>query len=217
MTSREGSSRLCVRFDAHLPQVRWGPLFHVFRLEQPHATLEWQPAELPSRDGSLLRDADVALLLEPPEDPGLSWLTLDRSPMAVVVAAGDALAHREELRVADLLDSPFPGAPSLHPGWMTFWTLDAQRGGPPQCTDDDVTTAAAALEVVAAGRAIATAPTWVAAGLAHPGVIVLPLQDGPEVRTRLVWRSDDDNHLVLSLIDLAAAWTKRGENGRGPG
>jgi DNA-binding transcriptional LysR family regulator len=147
----------------------------------------------------------------------LSWLTLDSSPMAVVVAAGDGLAHREQLRVADLLDSPFPGAPSSHSEWTTFWTLDAQRGGPPQYTDDDVTTIAAALDVVAAGRAIATVPTWVANGLAHPGVIVLPLQDGPDVRTRLVWRSDDDNYLVLSLIDLAAAWMERGAGGRGPG
>jgi DNA-binding transcriptional LysR family regulator len=214
MTSHVESSALRVLYDAHLPHVRWGPLFHVFRLEQPHAALEWRPSAFPSRVGSLLADADVALLVEPPEAPGLSWLTLDTSPMAVVVAAGDALAHREELRVADLLDSPFPGSPSSHPEWMAFWSLDAERGGPPRRTDDDVTTAAAGLEVVAAGRAIATVPAWAAAGLAHPGVIALPLQDGPDVRTRLVWRTDDDNHLVLSLIDLAAAWTGLGDGGR---
>jgi DNA-binding transcriptional LysR family regulator len=217
MTSPEESSPLRVHYDAHLPQVRWGPLFHVFRLEQPHATLEWRPAAFPSRNGSLLGDADVALRLEPPEDAGLSWLTLDRSPMAVIVAAGDPLAHREELRVADVLDRAFPGTPSSHPRWMAFWTLDAQRGAPPPFTEDDVTTAAEALDVVATGRAIATAPTWVATGLPHPGVIALPLRDGPEVRTRLVWRSDDDNQLVLSLIDLAAAWVKLGEDARDPG
>lgn len=209
MRSRDAGSPLRVLYDAHLPQTRWGPLFHVLRLEQPHATLEWRPAAFPSRDEPLLRGSDVALLLEPPEDPGLSCLTLDRSPMAVVVAAGDELAHREELRVADLLDRPFPGAPSSHPEWLMFWTLDAQRGGPPRYTDDDVTTAAAGLEVVATGRAIATVPAWMATGLAHPGIVVLPLQDAPEVRTRLVWRSDDDHHLVLSLIDLAATWMKR--------
>jgi hypothetical protein len=40
-------------------------------------------------------------------------------------------------------------------------------------------------------------------------VVALPLSDGPPVRTDLVWRSDDDNPAVRSLVDLATAWTGR--------
>ena len=59
-------------------------------------------------------------------------------------------------------------------------------------------------------------------GLAHPGVIALPLRDGPHVRTRLVWHSHTDNPIVDALLDLATAWTRDagtvpGPNGRTPG
>ena len=132
--------------------------------------------------------------------------------MSVIVAAGDRLANHTELRVADILDRPFPGGPNLNPEWTSFWTLDEQRGGPASCTADDVKSAEDALEVIAAGRAIGTLPTWMADGLAHPGVIALPLRDGPHIRTRLVWHSHPDDPIVDALLDLATAWTRDGRH-----
>jgi DNA-binding transcriptional LysR family regulator len=201
---------LRIVFDVGVPTARWGPLFHVFRLEHPGLRLEWQPAGFPTRRRPLLDGADVGLFVEPPPEAGWSALTLDVSPMAVIVAAGDRLAHDTELRLADILDRPFPGGPNLDPEWSSFWTLDEQRGGPAARTDDDVRSAADLLEVIADGRAIGTVPTWVADGLAHPGVIALPLRDGPPVRTRLVWHSNPDNPIVDALVDLATAWTRDG-------
>ena len=93
--------------------------------------------------------------------------------MVVIVAAGDPLAHHVGVRVADILDRLFPRSPALNPESTSFWTLNMERGSPPELTDDDVKTAEDALDVVAAGRAIATAPASVAIGLAHPGVIAL--------------------------------------------
>jgi DNA-binding transcriptional LysR family regulator len=205
-----GEAQITILFSVGMPHARWGPLFHVFRLEQPHVRLEWRPAGYPVRGRSVLEDADVGLLLEPPRERGLRGLTIDESPMIVIVAAGDPLGHRDELCVADILDRPFPGRPSLNSEWTSFWTLDHQRGGPPAVTDDDVRTAEHELAVVAAGRAIATAPAWAASGLAHPGVIALPLRDAPPVRTRLGWRADDDAPPVQALVDLAIAWTQDG-------
>ena len=210
MTDHAADSTIRVAFDADLPHARWGPLFHVFRLEQPGAGLEWRPARLPARERPLLEEADVGLFLEPPQSAGHDALTLDSSPMVVLVAAGDPLAHRDGLSIADILDRPFPGCRALHPGWAAFWTLDAYRGGPPAFTRDDVRTAEHALEVIAAGSAIGTAPSWVASGLTHPGVVALPLRDGPKARARLVWRSDDENPLVRSLVELAGAWSAVG-------
>jgi DNA-binding transcriptional LysR family regulator len=216
MTSRHGRTRVTIHFEARLPHARWGPLFHVFRLEQPHVRLDWKPGGYPTRERSLLDGADVGLFLEPPHQPGLVGLTLDTSPMVVIVAAGDPLAHHAEPRVADILDRPFPGSPNLNPEWTSFWTLDEQRGSPPELTDDDVETAEDVLQVVATGRAIATAPASVAIGLPHPGVITLPLRDGPQVRTRLLWRAGDDDPIIDSLVDLATAWTRHGPEDRTP-
>lgn len=208
MTAGGKSTQVTIRFDARLPHARWGPLFHVFRLEQPDVRLSWRPTGFPTRGHPLLEGADAALMLEPPRVPGLSGLTLDSSPMVVVVAAGHRLAGRHELAVADILDEPFPGGPDLDPQWAGFWTLDARRGRLARCTDDRINTADDGLEVIAAGRAIATIAASAAAGLAHPGVVALPLTDGPQVRTRLVWRSNDESPAVRSLVDLAVAWTR---------
>jgi DNA-binding transcriptional LysR family regulator len=203
-----GMTQLRVAFDAHIPHARWGPLFHVFCLEQPGVRLAWRSVGFPVHGRSLLDAADVGVFLHPPPEDGLGALTLDVSPMVVLMAAGHRLA-RDGLNVADVLDEPFPGAPNLDSAWTAFWTLDEQRGGPARRTDDDVASVAEALEVVAAGRAIATVPAWVASGLAHPGVVSLALRDGPPVSTRLLWRADEDNQLVRGLIDLALAWTRR--------
>jgi DNA-binding transcriptional LysR family regulator len=213
MTAR--GPQLRIVFEAGWPTARWAPLFHVFRLEHPDLCLEWQPTAFPIRGRSLLEGADVGLFVEPPPEAGCNALTLDVSPMVVIVAAGDRLAHLSELRVADILDRPFPGGPNLNPPWWTsFWTLDEQRGATATRTADDVKSAPDGLEVIAAGRAIGTLPTWMADGLAHPGVIALPLRDGPPVRTRLVWHSHPNNPIVDALLDLATAWTRDGRETR---
>lgn len=199
---------LRVSFDARLPSARWGPLFHVFCLEQPHVTLDWNPVGFPQPGRPLLEHADVGVLLNPPPDDEVRGLVLDQSPMVVVMAAGHRLAAGHELEVADVLDEPFAGTPALAPEWTAFWTLDAQRGAPAMRTDDDVRNAEQGLDVVAAGRAIATAPAWLANGLPHPGVVALPLRDAPPVTTRLVWRIGDDRPAVRSLAAFAAEWTR---------
>jgi DNA-binding transcriptional LysR family regulator len=200
---------LTVAFDSRLPYARFGPLFHVFRLEQPQVTFDWLPVGFPQSGCALLGRADVGLFLHPPNAQALSGLTIDASPMVVVMAVGHQLARHHELSVAEILDESFPGCPSLQQEWSAFWTLNEQRGAPAKCTDDDVRNAEEALAVVASGRAIATVPDWIANGLSHPGVVALPLRDGPRVETRLVWRSRDDRPVVRSLVELAAAWTDR--------
>jgi len=210
MTARGSTRRLRIAFDAGIPTARWGPLFHVFRLEHPDVRLEWQPTGFPTRGRPVLDGADVGLFVETPLEAGVRALTLDVGPLAVIVAAGDRLAHHTELGVHDILDRPFPGGPHLNPEWASFWTLDEQRGSPATRTADDVRSAEDYLKVIAAGQAIGTLPTWMADGLPHPGVIALPLRDGPAVRTRLLSHSHADNRLVDALLDLAAAWTGDG-------
>ncbi len=199
--------RLRVAYDARLPTARWGGLLHVLRVEQPELQFEWCPLGFPTPGRPLLHDADVGLLVEPPRREGLSALTLETSPMVVAVAVGHRLARRSELCLADVLDEPFPGVVDPDPQWTAFWTLDEQRGGPARFTDDAVTDADEGLQVVVSGRAIAALPASLAAGLPHPGVVALPLVDGPQVATHLVWRANDDRPAVRSFVELAEAMT----------
>ena len=57
MTARGATRQLRIVFDAGMPTARWGPLFHVFRLEHPDLRLEWQPTGFPIRGHSLLEGA----------------------------------------------------------------------------------------------------------------------------------------------------------------
>jgi DNA-binding transcriptional LysR family regulator len=197
---------LRVVFDA-LPLARWGPLFHLLRVEQPDTRLHWQAVGFPSAGRSLLAGADVGLFVAPAPEPGARALTIETSPMVVAMAAGHHLAFRDELTVGEVLDEPFPGGPTLNPQWRAFWTLDDRRGGPPRFTDDDVRNVEQGLHVVAGGRAIATCAATIANGLAHPGVVALPLVGGPSVPTRLVWRTEAEHPALGHLIDLALAMT----------
>jgi DNA-binding transcriptional LysR family regulator len=207
---------LRVAFEGGLPVGRFGALFHVLCLEEPATRLEWTVVGFPTRSGVLLDGADVGLFTSPPLTEGLSALTLDESPMFVAMAVGHPLARLGEVRVADILDEPFPAGPDLHPDWRAFWTLDAARGGPPKLWGGEAANAEDGLALVVSGRAIATVAGWVPDGLAHPGVIAVPLVDGPRVATRLVWRSGDDRPIVRALLGLARAWTgERRRNGGG--
>jgi DNA-binding transcriptional LysR family regulator len=216
-TRRAGVPSLTVAFDEGLPHARWGPLFHVFRLERSDVVLSWRAVGFPAGERSLLEDADVGIFVQPREETGMDMFTLDASPMVALVAAGHRLADRSELIVADLIDERFPGGSGIVADWTSFWTLDEQRGAPPKRSEDHVTSAERGLEIVAAGRAITTVPVWLANCVTHPGVIALPISDGPRVVTRLVWRADDDNPAVRGLVDLARAWTPDDRGNGGPG
>jgi DNA-binding transcriptional LysR family regulator len=195
---------LRVAFDP-LPVARWGALFHVLKLERPDVRLEWVPAAFPRSDRSRLDAADVGLFLEPQPEPGLHSLAVGVSRMVVVMAVGHRLARHHELRVAEVLDEPFPDGCELDPAWRGFWTLDAQRGGPPPRSHAEVADPEQAFALVASGRAICTFPEALADGLPHPGLISLPLVDGPPVTTRLVWRAGETNGAVHALVDIARA------------
>jgi DNA-binding transcriptional LysR family regulator len=198
---------LRVAFDGNLPHARWGPLFDAFLREHPGVRLDWRAVGFPARGRSLLDGADVGVFVHPPREVGVCALTLDTNPMSVVTAVGHRLAQQGTLSVADVHDEPFPGGPNLRPEWSAFWTLDGQRGRPAMRAGD-VTGAEQGLELVVAGRAIATVPDWVASALAHPGVVALPLKDGPPVTTCPVWHDGEENPFVLRLVELMAAWAR---------
>ncbi len=200
-------SRLSIAFE-RLPLARWAPLFHVLQLERPHVRLLWKPVGFPESGRNRLSDADVGLFVEPPPRAGQRTFELERSRMAVAMAAGHPLARQDMLRIDDVLDEPFPGGADLDQDWTAFWTLDAYRGGPPECSGDRVADPMQGFDAVAASRAVATIPAWMAEAVPHPGVITRPLVGGPPVTTRLVWHAEDGHGPVQHLVDLAADITR---------
>jgi DNA-binding transcriptional LysR family regulator len=207
---------LRVAFEGGLPVGRFGALFHVLCLEEPATRLEWTVVGFPTLSGVLLDGADVGLFTSPPLTEGLSALTLDESPMFVAMAVGHPLARLgrgarggHPRRAVPRRSGPAPRLAGL---------LDAGCGArrAAEALRREAANAEDGLALVVSGRAIATVAGWVPDGLAHPGVIAVPLVDGPRVATRLVWRSGDDRPIVRALLGLARAWTgERRRNGGG--
>src|SRR4051812_8854567 len=92
---------LTVAFDA-LSSARWAPVFQVLWLERPDVHLRWLAAGFPDGRPSLLDGADVGLFVAPPDEDGLTALTIEESQMVVLLAVGHELAGRAELSVADI-------------------------------------------------------------------------------------------------------------------
>ena len=160
--------------------------------EHPGVRLDWRAVGFPVQGRSLLDGADVGVFVRPPREAGVCALTLDASPMVVVIAVGHRLRPQGTLSVADVLDEPFVGG-------LTFVRNGSRFGRWMSSADDRrsalaTSPAPAGAPVVVARRAIATAPDWVASGLAHPGVVALPLEDGPPATTCLVWRDARRTH-----------------------
>jgi DNA-binding transcriptional LysR family regulator len=170
---------------------------------------------VPAAGGCILESADAGLFVMPPPDDELESLTLDVSDMVVLVAADHRLARAQTAHVADVVGESFLDGPQLD-GWRSsFWSLDDYRGGRPRSVI--VAGAEEAVDAVAAGRAVATAPSWSVTAMPHPGIVAVPLRDGPAVATYLVWHRDDERSPVRSLVQLGRAWSalaRSGELGR---
>lgn len=186
------------------PFSRWAPMFSRLLRENPRAQVHWRALPWPQAGHSPLGDADIGFVVEPPAYPGLQTLILERVPRVVVMAAKHPLAGREELAVADLVGETWPGmAPSIDPCWQGFWYLDEERGGRARVTDDRIGSPEQGFELVASGKAIATATSSAAAALSHPGIVAVPLSDARPAAVTLVWHNENGNALVERLVAIA--------------
>lgn len=124
----------------------------------------------------------------------------------VAVAAPGPLADRETVSLSEFEGRPFllnerDVAPGVHDATVRFF---AEHGVTPIWRHHRLQEQEQQLSLVAAGSASALVHSH-RAGIAAPGVVVLPLQEpGPIQRFHLVWRAGDRSPAVDAVRDLAA-------------
>jgi DNA-binding transcriptional LysR family regulator len=203
--ARQEQGRLHAGFMSLTPPMMAGDLFPRFTARHPEVAIEWRELGYPTlAPREWLGDSDTALIWFAPTGPGLSSQPIRSSPLVVAMTETHPLADRSELRVADVLDETFPGIVDwCDPDWLSYWGLDAYRGGPARRTDDGAVTPAEVASIVASGRAITTVPAIVAVPFAHLGIRAIPLIDAEPAVLTLVWPEGAATPLVEELAEVA--------------
>ncbi|MFJ6571026.1 LysR substrate-binding domain-containing protein [Streptomyces sp. NPDC091292] len=140
---------------------------------------------------------DVALTRAPFDATGLTVRELRADPAGALLRAGDPLAGRDHLALADLADRRWFLFPEgTDPLWQSYWSGGEPREGP----------------VVRAVQECRQAVLWNGTVgmtlVGHdpgPGLTVVPLTDMPPSRMVAAWNEGDTNPLIHSFVRIATA------------
>jgi DNA-binding transcriptional LysR family regulator len=190
------------------PMLDAPELFTAFAALHPDVEVSFRELPFPSDSlAAWAEEVDLVLCFSPPPDSNVRRHALREEPRAVVAAKTHPLAQRSERSVAQVLDETFVGFhPSVDRSWAGFWHLDDHRGEPcRRVTSDRAINPQEMAAIVAAGRAIITAPVSNARNFtkALAGVTVIPLRDARPAELSLVWQRDAANILVGALVATA--------------
>ncbi|MBP2335029.1 DNA-binding transcriptional LysR family regulator [Saccharothrix coeruleofusca] len=140
---------------------------------------------------------DIALTRGPFDGTGLVVRELRADPVGAVLRAGDPLARRDHLELADLADRRWFRFPDgTDPAWRSYWSGGEPREGP----------------VVRAVQECRQAVLWNGtvglAPLGHDqpeGLVVVPVVDMAPSPVVLAWHEANTNPLVGSFARIAVA------------
>jgi DNA-binding transcriptional LysR family regulator len=171
-----------------------------FRARHPEVTVRLREADFTDPTTGLRHGlADVALTRMPFDDTGIAFRTLRSDPVGAVLAAGDPLAGRDALRLADLADRPWPQLPEgTDPIWRDYWNGAAATGT--RLAGPVVRTVNECLQAILWNGGVGVAP------LGHPlpdGLACVPLTDMPPSRLVVAWPATRDDPLLRSFVEIA--------------
>ncbi|MFD0541863.1 LysR family transcriptional regulator [Streptomyces mexicanus] len=169
-----------------------------FRRSHPGIDIRIRDADLSDPTCGLRAGlVDVALTRAPFDETALTARALRTDPVGVVLRADDPLAHRDQLRLAELNDRRWFQFPQgTDPIWQSYWNGGRPREGPM------VRAVQECLHAVLWNGTVGLAP------LRHDlpaDLAVVPLIDMPPSRVVVVWNEGDTNPLIRSFIKIATA------------
>ncbi|MEV6218037.1 LysR family transcriptional regulator [Nocardia sp. NPDC051833] len=154
---------------------------------------------------------DIQLLWLPVEEPDITvGPTVLVEPVRLAVREGSESATRTTMSVEDLGDHTLCDIGTDAPGyWADELIPPRTPAGRPIPRGPRVHTFQEMLAAIAAGRAVALVQEHCVRYYARPGIVYVPLPDGPRCRWTFVWRTATETALIRAFAavtgDFAAA------------
>lgn len=205
--SREPAGRLVVGSlgaVASLPHNR--ALLRELRTRHPRIDVQVRTLNFADHIGHLLDGTVDVVLLRPPVPPGVQTLHLSTDPRLACLPAGDPLARRERITLADLSGRVFADLPPEVPrAWRDFWAVDPRPDGVPVRYGPVVSDMESQLHVVSAGEAIVFLPASARTFYPRPDVRYVDVVDLPPCTTALAWTAASRERPAVEAIRRVAA------------
>jgi DNA-binding transcriptional LysR family regulator len=154
----------------------------------PRLTVEMRGLNFVDQVTALLRDEVDVAFLRPPVPVGIQIQHLATERRVAALPAGDPLAARADLTLADLSGRTVVDVPREAPRvWWDFWAVDPRPDGSPVRYGPVVPDTEALLHTVATGRAMAFLPAAARDLFPRPGVAYVDVTDLPPCTSALAW------------------------------
>lgn len=207
--ARATSATVAFGFLGAAPGLDSPALLEAFARLHPEVDIVYRELPFPSSaTAAWLAEVDVAVCHRPPPDVAVWARPVRVEPRMLLAPERHALAARDEVSIAEVLDETFIGLhPSVDPAWAGFWSLDDHRGEPPRhVTPDGAASPQEVLAALGVRNALTTVPAAVAALIASvpSGLRAIPIPDAAPVQLMLVGHEDRRDAAVEALIRFAA-------------
>jgi DNA-binding transcriptional LysR family regulator len=174
-----------------------------------HPDLSLQLVRTNTPTGGLAEGAcDIAVVRSAPGPVRLDPARFDSVVVGLearycALAADDALAHRRQLRLADLADRVVAIDPRTGTTTIELWPPGGRPAAEETHDVDDW------LAVIASGRCVGVTAESTLTQYRRQGVVFRRLRDAPPVPVRLVWWRDDPHPATTDMVGLLAELYRR--------
>ena len=173
-------------------------LARAFRRQHPDVEVRIRETDLTDPTCGLRAGlVDVALTRGPFDETGLAVRELRSDPVGAVLRAGDPLASRDHLKLADLAGRRWFQFPEgTDPLWQSYWNGGEPREGPV------VRAVQECVQAVLWNGTVGISPLG---HIVSPELVVVPLIDMAPNPVVATWNQGDTNPLIRSFVQIATA------------
>jgi DNA-binding transcriptional LysR family regulator len=149
------------------------------------------------------RLTDIALIRPPVDLPGHRMLILAEEAWVACLPRSHALAEREDVELAELLDQPIICAPASAGIWRDYWMAMDARAGKPPVIGGVAGTYEAETTMISRGLGISFTTEATARLYTRPGISYVPIRDHAPNYTALAWNPERLTREANAMVRLA--------------